>query len=128
MDVVEQFLAARREKRGEDAHAFLDPKATLGTVWGYQEPQHTKMYLRDENEFVWRSYLSCKSWMKQIDENTVMRVFHFNRNIHDHNDSYGWWIHKWREVYFVKDGKIQLVSCFRQPHSIWDFWLFNSLW
>jgi Txe/YoeB family toxin of Txe-Axe toxin-antitoxin module len=129
MDVVQDFLNARREKRNEDAAALLHENASLGSVWGYQSgPAKTSEFLKDERFFRDRSYLNA-SKLQKIDENTYQRVFWFERMVHEYTDRWGHpFPHRWREVYFVKDGKIALVSCFRQPASMFDWKPFRLLW
>jgi hypothetical protein len=129
MELVQQFIRARMEKRGDDAATMLHENASLGTVWGYHTgAENFTEFLKDEPHFTKRYYLSKPPVLKQIDENTIMRTYNFNRWVgSDFTDApIGYlWPHKWREVYFVKDNKLSLVTCSRQPTSFWDFVLFD---
>jgi hypothetical protein len=129
MDTVNEFLSARREKRNEDAAGLLHPNAALGSVWGYQSgSSNTAEFLSDERFFHDRGYLQSAK-LEKIDDNTFQRRFWFFRNVSECTDSPGTLFpHRWREVYFVKDGKISAVTCFRQPCSPWDFKLFRWFW
>ena len=130
--VVEQFLKARCDGRGAEAAALLHPKASLGTVWGYHTGEkNCTNFLVDEQRFYNREYVERQFALKKIDDNTYMRKFHFYRNVREWTDAPRWlWTHKWRETFFVKDGKIDFVHVSRQPAGIFDVlpFLFPSLY
>lgn len=130
METVEKFLAARRDGRTDDAVAMLAPGATVASIWGYQHGEKAQEFLRDEPAFQRREYLTGPSFLKAVDENTVMRTFHFDKNIFEYTDTWSrmYFPHKYREVYYVKDGQIRLVTCSRQNASLWNFVLFNRWW
>uniref|UniRef100_A0A7S1QHU3 Uncharacterized protein n=1 Tax=Neobodo designis TaxID=312471 RepID=A0A7S1QHU3_NEODS len=131
MELVQEFLRARAEKRGDDAAAMLHDNASLGTVWGYHTgTANFTEFLKDEPHFTKRGYLKSAMNPKitKIDDNTFMRTYHFNRWVgleQSGTPIQSVWPHKWRETFFVKDNKLALVTCSRQPTSVWDFFLFN---
>lgn len=119
MDVVATFLEARRDRQGLKAASLVHPNATIGSVWGYhQGVAKTRMFLRDEQDFLDRGYVDKLTPLTKIDDNTYMRTFVFDRHLNDYSGH--WIVPKWREVYFVKDGRISFVHCSRQPNNIWD--------
>ena len=130
MDIVAQFLTARAEKRAEDAIALIHPNLTLGSVWGYRTGgAESAEFLRDEQYFHNRNHVEGPTKITQLDETTFQRTYYYNKNVLDFSDAFGerWFPAKFREVYFVKDGKINFVSCLRQPSSIFDFWAIKRL-
>ena len=111
MEVVKEFLRLRREKEHAEAAEMLTEGATLGTVWGYQHGKAKYLkYLADEPRFAHRKYLH-DDVITKIDDNTYTRYFGFNRGMSEYPL---FKIPQYREIFFLKDDKIRLVSCSRQ--------------
>ncbi|SCU70826.1 uncharacterized protein TEOVI_000240100 [Trypanosoma equiperdum] len=124
MDVVENFLSLRREGRGEEAYKMLAPGAAMGCPWGGMHHGETvQELLRDETRFVKRGYLDHVP-IEKIDENTFQRKFKWDRGMSEYGNS-GFKgvgiLPVWREIYFVDNGSIRLVTANKQlkNRSLW---------
>lgn len=119
METVKEFLRLRQEKQGAAAAAMVHPNASVGGCWGYHHGAGEFVpYLREEERFTDRTFLHMGE-LKQVDENTVMRIYQYQRPINPKLFYYGV-APRWREVYYVKEGQIKGVSCFRQEITPWD--------
>ena len=119
MDVVQEFLRLRREGNSEGAMSLLSPGACVGAPWGGMKyGDNVSTFLRDEPGFVRKGYLADVP-IEKIDENTFQRQFKFDRGMGEYGNG-GYWfgiLPVWREVYFVQDGKIRLVTSNKQPRD-----------
>ncbi|KAG8347315.1 hypothetical protein ERJ75_001195000 [Trypanosoma vivax] len=124
MEVVEKFISLRREGRGEDAYAMLAPGAAIGCPWGGMHyGDNVRKLLIDETRFVRKGYLDPVP-LVEIDKNTFQRKFKWDRGMYEYGNSgfKGFGILPvWREVYFVENGKIRLVTADKQlkNRSLW---------
>lgn len=118
MEAVEEFLRLRREGRGEEAFQMLSAGASFACPWGgmHHGPRVHEL-LVDEARFVKKGYLNPVP-IEQIAENTFQRKFQWDRGVLEGGNG-GWvsscWLPMWRELYFVKDGKIALVTSDKLP-------------
>jgi hypothetical protein len=111
MEVVQAFIKARRAKEHAAASDMLSETASLGSVWGYQHgKKEYGKFLKDEGGFSRREHLDCDVITK-LDDNTFMRYFRYNRGM---SEQPLYRVPQYRELYFIKDGKIRCVSCSRQ--------------
>ncbi|KAF8281070.1 hypothetical protein TcG_06865 [Trypanosoma cruzi] len=124
MEVVEKFLALRRDGHGEEAYEMLAPGAALGCPWGgMHHGENVLELLRDEARFVKKGYLDPVP-IEKIDENTFQRKFKWDRGMFEYGNS-GFKglgiLPTWREIYFVDNGKIRLVTSDKQlkNRSLW---------
>ncbi|CUG59000.1 Hypothetical protein, putative [Bodo saltans] len=118
MEVVEEFLRLRREGRGDDAIQLLAPNAAVASPWGgMRYGSSVTEYLKDESTFVKKGFLDNVP-IQKIDENTFQREFTWDRGMFEYGN-FGFISHlpKWREMYFVKDGQIRLVTANKQPRE-----------
>ena len=136
MEVVNQFLEARRKGDVSAALGYLEPTATLAGPWGYQngEAAYTQ-FLNDEKKFLHRQYLEPVP-IKQVAPDTYQRMFEYDKGMTHHhfgrshygNTGFGpldYFLKNYlpllrpcgyyREVYWIKDDKVRMVTCFRQP-------------
>lgn len=117
MEVVEEFLQLRRDGKGEEAYAMLAPGASMGYPWGgMHHGQRIHDLLMDESRFVKKGYLDPVP-IQMIDEGTYQRKFQWDRGMGEFGNS--GYAHlgilpTWRELYFVRDGKIELVTADKQ--------------
>lgn len=126
MEAVEKFLALRRSGDGEAAFACLSRGASLGSPWGgmHRGPR-VHDFLTNEPRFVKRGYLEDVP-IQRVDENTYQRTFTWDRGMGERGNT-GYWgfgsLPKWREVYYVQDGHIRLVTAekLRTSRNIWAF-------
>lgn len=113
MEVVEEFLRLRRDGRGEDAYQMLSPGASFSCPWGgMQHGPRVHSLLVDEARFLKKGYLDPVP-VEQIAENTYQRMFKWDRGMFEFgNGGYAYFrrLPLWRELYFIKDGKITLVT------------------
>lgn len=92
---------------------MITPNATLGTVWGHHHgTEAIAQFLTDEANFARRSYLKDYEVTK-CDDGTYQRKFYYNRGMTDFRGNTWSPFPSFREIYFVKDGKIRCVVCFR---------------
>ena len=119
MEVVEQFLALRRAGKTAEAQDMILPNAAVGNPWSgmiFGNDVHT--YLQDEPKFHVQSHLVLGE-LSKIDENTIQRKYQFDRLIAERGNMFKWlgnWsLPLWREVYYIKDGKIRGVTITREP-------------
>ncbi|KEG13321.1 hypothetical protein DQ04_01071020 [Trypanosoma grayi] len=124
MEVVEEFLSLRRQGDGEKAYEMLAPGAAMGCPWGgMHHGENVQGLLKDESRFVKKGYLDPVP-IEKIDENTFQRKFQWDRGMYEYGNC-GYKgigiLPTWREVYFVSNGKIRLVTANKQPRnkSIW---------
>ncbi|KAK7197460.1 hypothetical protein NESM_000694600 [Novymonas esmeraldas] len=113
MEVVEEFLRLRREGKGDEAYQLLAPGASMGCPWGgmHHGPRIHDL-LRDEARFSRKGYLDSVP-IEKIDEGTYQRKFKWDRGMSEYGNSgyrYLGILPTWRELYFVRDGKIGLVT------------------
>lgn len=116
MDVVEDFLAARRAGRVEDAIDLVAENATLSFPWGGRRSgESIKHHLRNEAAFARKEYLSSSVEIKEVAEGTYQRVYKWDKGQYEnHNSGLGWFtrlqggynLPTYREIYFVRNGKI----------------------
>ncbi|CCW68788.1 unnamed protein product [Phytomonas sp. Hart1] len=123
MQVIEEFLRLRREGKGEEAYQLLAPGASFGCPWGgMHHGKRIRELLTDERNFVRKGYLNSVP-IEKIAEGTFQRKFKWNRGMEEHGN-YGleffFLMPLWREIYFVENGKIKLVTAdkFLKCHSI----------
>lgn len=113
MEVVEEFLQLRRDGLGEKAYSLLAPGASLGCPWGgMHHGNRVHDLLVDEARFVKKGYLDPVP-IEKIDEGTYQRKFRWDRGMGEYgNGGFRWLgiLPTWRELYFVQDGRIQLVT------------------
>ncbi|GET89917.1 hypothetical protein, conserved [Leishmania tarentolae] len=113
MEIVEEFLRLRREGKGEEAYELLAPGASMGCPWGgMHHGSRVKDLLRDETRFGKKGYLDPVA-IEKIDEGTYQRKFQWDRGMAEFgNSGYRFLgvLPMWRELYFVRDGKIGLVT------------------
>nr|CCC95342.1 unnamed protein product [Trypanosoma congolense IL3000] len=117
MDVVEKFLSLRREGRGEEAYRMLAPGAAMGCPWGGMHyGENVRNFLKDEARFTRKGYLDPVS-IEKIDENTFQRKFRWDRGMYEYGNS-GFKglgiLPMWREIYFVDEKGIRLVTANKQ--------------
>lgn len=124
MEVVEKFLALRREGRGAEAYELLAPGASMGCPWGGMHyGENVRDLLNDEAKFAKKGYLDSVP-IEKIDENTFQRKFKWDRGMHEYGNS-GFKglgvLPTWREIYFVDNGRIRLVTANKQlkNRSLW---------
>lgn len=120
MDTVSEFVRLRREGKVDEAITLLAPNASLGAPWGGQRyGENVKEFLRDEVSFVKKGYLrDCP--VEKIDDNTYQRKFQWDRGMFEYGNSgtpLSINLPKWREMYFLQDGKIRLVVSSKQPQN-----------
>lgn len=123
MDVVESFLHARRCGNANGALELVAPNASISFPWGgLRSGQHVQHYLRNETTFAHKEYLSSSVEIKEVAENTFQRVYKWdNASTGPHNNSMpykifgGKMLPTFREVYFVRDGKIAHVATNKDP-------------
>ncbi|KAG5498150.1 hypothetical protein JIQ42_02954 [Leishmania sp. Namibia] len=113
MEVVEEFLRLRREGKGEEAYQLLAPDASMGCPWGGMH-HGRRIYdlLMDESRFAKKGYLDPVP-IEKIDDGTYQRKFQWDRGMAEFgNSGYRFLgvLPRWRELYFVRDGKINLVT------------------
>jgi hypothetical protein len=117
MEVVEEFLQLRRDGKGEEAYAMLAPGASMGCPWGgMHHGQRIHDLLMDESRFAKKGYLDSVP-IEKIDEGTYQRKFQWDRGMGEYGNSgfrHVGILPTWRELYFVRDGKIQLVTADKQ--------------
>jgi hypothetical protein len=112
MEIVEKFLKCRRDRNVECAEELLDANATLGSPWGYHHgPKEYHQFLADEVHFDKRGYLYDGSALERIDDNTFQRKYQYDRGMAEYPPYHSPY---YREMYFVKDGKLRFVSCAKQ--------------
>jgi hypothetical protein len=128
MDVVVKFLEARRRGDHDTAIGMMQKNALLGSPWGYRygDSEYVE-FLKDEVKFRFRGYLDDVP-IQEVAPNTFQRKFEYDKGFHQqqHMRSH-YWTNSWlswfpimranmyfRECYFVEDGKIKLVTCFKQ--------------
>lgn len=113
MEVVEDFLRLRREGKGEEAYALLAPGASMGCPWGgMHHGDRVHDLLKDEARFFKKGYLDPVA-IEKIDEGTFQRKFKWDRGMGEYGNSgfrYFGVLPMWRELYFVREGKIELVT------------------
>lgn len=129
MDVVSKFLECRRIKDSDGAISCLEQEALLGSPWGYRYGEKEyKEFLADEKGFTFRSYVDNKYQLTEVAPNVFQRKFEYDKGIHQHQHQrshyftgFFWWLpimrrcSYYRECYWVRDGKIKMVTCFMQP-------------
>lgn len=119
MEVVQEFLRLRREGKSDEAIDLLATDACFSAPWGGMKyGDNVRLFLRDEPTFVRKGYLTNVP-VEKIDENTFQRQFKFDRGMFEYGNG-GYWfgiLPVWREIYFVKDGKIRLVTANKQPRD-----------
>eukprot|EP00796_Vickermania_ingenoplastis_P008623 gene8623-6055_t len=113
MEVVERFLTHRRNGDGEAAYACLAPGAAMGCPWGgMHRGDRVHEVLQSESQFVKKGYLD-EVPIKQLDEMTFQRTFQWDRGMTERGNYGVSWFRNlpvWREIYYVKDGQIRLVT------------------
>jgi hypothetical protein len=119
MEVVSEFLRLRRDGKGEQAAGMLAENASVRCPWSrILSGDAARKLICDETSFVKRDYLDHTEKIEQIDANTFQRVYKFEIRDCERVTS-----PRYRETYFVSDGKIRLVTCHKQPaRSFWKFW------
>jgi hypothetical protein len=130
METVEQFLALRRAGKTAEATAMLWPNAAMGIPWSSMLYNNEVLeYLKDEPSFFVQSHLKTGTLTK-IDENTIQRVYTYDRLIHEAGNSIKWLGNTpvYREIYAIKDGRIRNVMCSREPRntSLWRLFGFKK--
>lgn len=113
MEAVEKFLSLRRSGQGDEAFALLSSGASLGCPWGgMHRGDRVRELLHEESKFVKKGYLNDVC-IERLGEDTFQRIFKWDRGMGEGGNSgfFGWGaLSLWREVYYVKDGKIRLVT------------------
>lgn len=110
---------------GESAFACLAPGASIGCPWGgMHRGERCQEVLLEEAKFVKKGYLDDVP-IQQIDDYTFQRVFKWDRGMGERGNS-GFWgmsfLPLWREVYYVNDGRIRLVTVdkLRKNRTFWS--------
>lgn len=137
MDVVEQFLEARRHGNASEAIDLVAPNASLSFPWGgLRNGESAKNYLQNEASFAHKQYLSSSVQIKEVAPNTFQRIYKWDKCQLETYSS-GWMfgnkllggkgLPTYREVYFVRDGKIAHVATNKDParKSFYDLITFN---
>lgn len=126
MNVIQKFLDLRRNGEGEAAYACLAPGASIGCPWGgMHRGDRVREILNEESKFVKKGYLDDVP-IQQLDEMTFQRTFKWDRGMAERGNS-GFWglgvLPTWREVYYVKDGQIRLITSdkLRKNRTFWSF-------
>ncbi|CCW62455.1 unnamed protein product [Phytomonas sp. EM1] len=113
MQIVEEFLRLRSEGKGEEAYQLLAPGASFGCPWGgMHHGKRVRELLADEKNFVKKGYLDVVP-IEEIAEGTFQRKFKWDRGMEESGNLGRWYFRllpNWREIYFVEDGKIKLVT------------------
>lgn len=113
MNTIQYFLDCRRSGNGEAAFSCLAPGASVGCPWGgMHRGDRCREILVEESKFVKKGYLD-NAPIQQIDDNTFQRLFKWDRGMSERGNSGFWGLRSlplWREVYYVKDGSIRLVT------------------
>jgi hypothetical protein len=118
LQVVRTFVEKRNLKDVAGAMEFLTPNAFLGSPWGYHTgKEKIERFLKHEGSFLSRTYLDPSIAISKIDDGTYQRVYRYQSHMGAYRgpgllNVFGGV--KYRELYFVKDGKIRLVTCFKQ--------------
>ncbi len=98
---------------------MLLPNAAMSNPWsGKLFGPQVHEYLRDEPKFFVQSHLATGT-LSKIDENTVQRLYQFDRLVAERGNVYKMLgnlsLPRWREIYYLKDGKIRCVTCNKEP-------------
>lgn len=113
MDTIQHFLDCRRKGMADEAFACLAPGASFGCPWGgMHRGDRCHEVLLEEPKFVMKGYLKDVP-LKKIDDRTFQRVFKWDRGMAERGNSGFWGIGSlplWREVYYIKDDQIRLVT------------------
>lgn len=131
MDVVQQFLEARRQHDVDAAIDLISPNASISFPWGGQRSgPAAREYIRNEATFSHKEYLSSSVEIKEVAPNTFQRLYKWDKSqLETYNSGVDWanrlrngsGLPTYREVYFVRDGKIAHVATNKDPmtKSLW---------
>lgn len=125
MDIVQKFLELRRSGKGEAAYSCLAPGAAFGCPWGgMHRGERVREVLTSEPHFVKKGYLDDVP-ITALDDVTFQRTFTWDRGMTENGNSgyFGFGaLPRWREVYYVKDGQIRLVTAekLRKNKTLWS--------
>lgn len=125
MEVVEQFLEARRHGNSAEAIELVAPNASLSFPWGgLRNGESAKNYLLNEVNFAHKEYLSSSVEIKEVAPNTFQRIYKWDKcQMETYNSGWkfgnkllgGSALPTYREVYFVRDGKISHLATNKDP-------------
>ncbi|EPY40359.1 hypothetical protein AGDE_03569 [Angomonas deanei] len=97
---------------------MIAPGASFGCPWGgIHQGSRIHDILAEEGSFAYKGYLDPVP-IEKIAEGTYQRKFKWDRGVSEQgNQGISWFrsLPTWRELYFVSDDKIQLVTADKLP-------------